>query len=257
MVSSGSDTAVTLSDGRTARLLTWVEGTPFSESGRPPESSRSIGVAVGRIVKALEPVAAASTDRQDWDPATAHHTIRERAAAVTNEHRRAMVLEIAGVVAGLDLTSLPRQVIHGDLNDDNILLAEGDVSGVIDAGDAMHTIRIAELAIAAAYVILDQNDPLSVAHDLIAGFSSVVDVAPEEAEVIWPLIKGRLATSVVMSSSGPRDNPHRVKSENLVWDILERFPAGNSDFVAEQLSSAALHPSTRVRERPPDAPPAR
>ncbi len=256
-VAAGSNTAVTLLDGRTARLLTWVEGTSFSDSKRPPDNALAIGVAVGRIVDALEPVAAASTDRPDWAPATADHTIRERAAAVNDERRRTLVLEIAGVVAELDLTSLPRQIIHGDLNDDNVLLADGRVSGVIDAGDAMHTIRIAEPAIAAAYAILDQNDPPSVAHDLIAGFASIVAIAPEEAEVIWPLIKGRLATSVVMAASGPRDNPHRVKSENQVWDILERFPAGNSDLMAEQVLSAARHASARVRDQPPDAPPAR
>ncbi len=168
-----------------------------------------------------------------------------------------MVVEIAGVVAGIVSSSLPRQVIHGDLNDDNILLANNEVVGVIDAGDAMYSLRIAELAIAAAYMILDQDDPRLVAHDLVAGFSSIVDVTPKEAAVIWPLIKGRLALSVVMSASGPRDNPHRIKSENLVWDILERFPAGDADCMAEELSSAAGHPSTRARGRPPDSPSAR
>lgn len=232
-----------LGDGRTARLLTWVEGTAFADAGRPPEMARAIGVAAGQIVNALEPLEGGTPEEAgDWDLASASDTIRSRAPAIAEERKRAIVYDVADLFDTIDFASLPQQVIHNDLNDDNVLLADGAVVGVIDVGDTLRTARIAEAAIAAAYAIQHQEDPLSLASGLIAGFASVVDVTAEEAAAIWPLIMGRLATSVVKSASGPRDNPHRIKSEAGGWDVLERFHAGDRAVMRQELAAAAGYP---------------
>ena len=241
-----------LEDGRIARLLTWVEGTSFADAGRPASSARAIGVAVGRIVESLAELD--GPPGGEWDLVNAAQTLRSRAPSLDDPARRDIVLVVADLVSTVDFASLPRQVIHGDLNDDNVLLSDGEVAGIIDAEDAAHTIRIAEPAIAAAYVIQGQDDPLSVAVELVEGFASVVGVTFGEAAALWPLIKGRLAVSVAMSASGPRDNPHRVKSEDLAWDILERFHEGDTDLPRAKLSSAAGH---SVPWPPPEAPPDR
>ena len=59
----------------------------------------------------------------------------------------------------IDLGTLPRQVVHNDLNDENILVHDGAIYGMIDFGDATETIRVAELAIACTYAMFDQDDP--------------------------------------------------------------------------------------------------
>lgn len=233
-----------LNDGRTARLLTWVEGTAFADAGRPQEMARAIGVAAGHIVSALAPLdGGIPTEADDWNLASAADTIRNSASAINDERKRAIVFDVADHLDSIDFASLPQQVIHNDLNDDNVLLAAGEVVGVIDVGDAMRTARIAEPAIAAAYAIQHQDDPLSVAADLVEGFASVVDVTVAEAAALWPLIMGRLAISVVNSASGPRDNPHRLKSEAGGWDMLERFHAGDPAAMQSELSAAAGHQS--------------
>lgn len=215
--------ATVLDDGRIARLLSWVEGTAFANAGRPPAAARSIGIAAGRIVEALtalegEPPA----EPRDWDLASGANTIRNNASAIDDGRRRAIVLGIADLLDTVDFGFLPHQIVHNDLNDDNVLLDHNEVVGIIDVGDTLWTARIAEAAIAAAYAIQHQDDPLSVAGDLIDGFASEVDITAAEADAFWPLVMGRLATSVVKSASGPRDNPHRTKSEEGGWDILDR-----------------------------------
>jgi 4-aminobutyrate aminotransferase-like enzyme/Ser/Thr protein kinase RdoA (MazF antagonist) len=233
-----------LDDGSTARLLTWVEGTASADANRPPETARAIGVAAGQIVNALASLEGGAPDEaRDWDLASAADTIRNKASAIAGERKRVIVYGVADLLDTVDFASLPQQVIHNDLNDDNVLVANGEVVGVIDVGDTLRTARIAEAAIAAAYAIQDQEDPLSLASDLIEGFASVVEVTAEEAAVIWPLIMGRLATSVVKSASGPRDNPHRLKSEAGGWDLLERFQAGDDAVMRAELSAAAGHPA--------------
>ena len=120
--------ATELDFGRITRLLTWVDGTAFADAGRPPEAAGAIGIAAGEIVDALsgldrgEPL-----EPRDWDLANAPDVIRANAAAVPDEHRRAIVLAVADLLGGIDFERLPHQVIHNDLNDDNVLIAEGAV----------------------------------------------------------------------------------------------------------------------------------
>ena len=78
----------------------------------------------------------------------------------------------------IDLRALPRQVVHNDLNDENLLVRDGAIAGVIDFGDAIETVRAAELAIACTYAMLDQEDPVAVAGDVIAGYQSVAPASP-------------------------------------------------------------------------------
>ena len=44
------------------------------------------------------------------------------------------------------------------------------VAGLIDFGDALHTVLIAEVAVACAYSILDEADPIGAAANIAAGF---------------------------------------------------------------------------------------
>ncbi len=242
---SGLVGSTNLEDGRSARLLTWVDGMAFADAGRPPSLARAIGVAAGEVANALAPLeGGAPAGISTWDLASGVETIRSMAPAIDDERRRTIVLDAADLLDTLDFAALPHQVIHNDLSDDNVLVAGGAVAGVIDVADAVWSARIAEAAVAATYVMHHQEDPLSVACDLVGGFASVVDVTTDEAAAIWPLIMARMAISVVHSASGPRDNIHRTKSEAGGWDILERFHAGDSTMMRTELSTAAGHPVT-------------
>ena len=52
--------------------------------------------------------------------------------------------------AGARPPTLPRSVVHLDLNDNNVVCAEGRVSGVIDFGDMCRTETVNNLAVALA-----------------------------------------------------------------------------------------------------------
>ncbi len=236
-----------LEDGRLARLLTWVEGIGFADAGRPPSLARAIGVAAGEVTSALAPLEeGVGPEVKDWDPSFFVDTIRIKAPAIDDGRRREIVLDAADLLETLDLSSLPHQVIHNDLNDDNVLVADGAVVGVIDVGDALGTARIAEAAIASAYAMHHQDDPVKVASDLINGFASAVAVTADEAAAIWPLTLGRLAISVVNSVASPPGNPHRIRSVAGGWGILERFHPADPAVMRAELSAAAGHPVARA-----------
>lgn len=74
----------------------------------------------------------------------------------------------AEIVPQLD--ELTRQVLHQDLNDFNLLVEDGQISGIIDFGDARTAPRVAEPAIAAAYTMLGTDRPLAALRQTVAAY---------------------------------------------------------------------------------------
>lgn len=125
---------------------------------------------------------------------------------------------------------LPKQIIHNDCNDYNLIVSRENgawfPSGIIDFGDMVHTARISEPAIAAAYAVLKQDDPLTIAASLLAGYHSVNQLQPKEVEVFFQLLCTRLAVSVCMSAHRKKqepDNAYLLVTEAPAWRALEKL----------------------------------
>jgi 4-aminobutyrate aminotransferase-like enzyme len=86
--------------------------------------------------------------------------------------------------------------------------------------------------------MLDQDDPVAVASEVVSGYRSVAPLEDAEADVLLDLILARLATSVAVSASRGGANPHHTISEDLAWDLLERLAAGDVDAIAAELAAA-------------------
>ena len=127
------------------------------------------------------------------------------------------------------LQKCPRCTIHGDANEMNIFVSGSPanrVSGLIDFGDMSHSVRIAEAAIAAAYIMMDADDPLANAAAVLAGYHSINPLQAAEIELFFPLIMMRLAVSVTVSVDrkiAEPDDPYLVQNEAPAWRLLERF----------------------------------
>ncbi|MGR3761229.1 aminotransferase class III-fold pyridoxal phosphate-dependent enzyme [Roseobacteraceae bacterium NS-SX3] len=127
------------------------------------------------------------------------------------------------------LGRLPAQAIHNDANDYN-LLAMGllndprVVSGLIDFGDMCRAPKVCDLAIAGAYIVLDHPDPEMALAALVQGYHAACPITPAEADLIWPLLRMRLAVSVVnstlMAAENP-DDPYVTISQAPAWRFLE------------------------------------
>src|SRR5581483_5888832 len=95
---------------------------------------------------------------------------------------------------------LRAQVVHGDLNLDNVLLDErGFVSGILDFGDIVHTAQVADFAIGLASLMRGRpaDDVFRVARIAIDGYSPL---EPVELDVLGDLVLARLAQIVVISA---------------------------------------------------------
>jgi Ser/Thr protein kinase RdoA (MazF antagonist) len=121
-------------------------------------------------------------------------------------------------------------VIHNDANDHNVLVADDRtrISGLLDLGDAIRSITVNELAVAATYAALGAADPVAVIAAVRAGFEGELPLAAVEASVLLDLVALRLCTSVSLSAHQSRlapDDPYLTISEAPGWELLERLAA--------------------------------
>lgn len=152
-------------------------------------------------------------------------------SAISDPARRQIIDDIHRDFVAIkpDLDRLPVQAIHNDANDYNILVsgalgAPRKVSGLIDLGDMCAAPRICDLAIAAAYIVLDRDDPEAALAALVAGYHEVYPLTPAELDLIWPLLRARLAVSVVNSTLmalDTPDDPYVTISQAPAWRFLE------------------------------------
>ncbi|MBY6056385.1 aminotransferase class III-fold pyridoxal phosphate-dependent enzyme [Leisingera daeponensis] len=157
--------------------------------------------------------------------------IRDQLSCISDPARRATLEGISEDFAKLEsvLAELPKQAIHNDANDYNIMVAGelGEtrrVSGLIDLGDMCAAPRVCDLAIAAAYIVLDHPEPETALAALVAGYHEAYPLTPAEVDIIWPLLRARLAVSVVNSTMMAADNPddpYVTISQAPAWRFLE------------------------------------
>ena len=126
----------------------------------------------------------------------------------------------------IKLKSLPWQFIHGDMNPENILVRGDRVTGLVDFGDSCFNPVICDLAICLAYIMMDRADPLETAVTVTRAYHEIRPLAEAELSVIYPLICGRLATTIAVSTSRRRidpDNPNWFGEEEPTWGLLEKL----------------------------------
>lgn len=215
------------------RIVTYLPGRPLAKLDRPTaELRREIGCTLGRLDRVLA----------SFDHPGAHRHLNWNLANILDLRGLVEALEPdlqPLVAAGLDafesqvlprLADLPRSIIHNDANDHNLLVEEqGDhptLSGLIDFGDMVHTITVAEPAIACAYAMIDTDEPLAAAAELIAGYESVRPLEDLERAVLPDLIMARLCNSLILSAQGRAmapDDEYLQISERPVAELLKRL----------------------------------
>ncbi|MEJ2129666.1 MAG: phosphotransferase [Woeseiaceae bacterium] len=122
---------------------------------------------------------------------------------------------------------LRTQVIHNDFNPGNVLITEAQppaVAGVIDFGDMLRAPLVIDLAIAASY-FREIDDELAGTRSLVAGFDSIIPLQHVERDILFELIRMRLATTITIlhwrASARSSDDPYLKKA--LQERSAERF----------------------------------
>lgn len=212
------------------RLFSYVPGTLMSSiKQHSPVLLQSLGEQAAHLTRALQQFKHPAANRKlKWDLKQAAW-IREHIHIITNEHDLQSInyfLNRFDPKILLKLSELPHSIIHGDVNDYNILVSHDRVTGFIDFGDLVETATICELAIALTYAMLDKPEPLQTAIHVIEGYHAILPLSQEEVEVLFDLIGMRLCTSVVNSALRKKEQPddaYLVISEKPAWNLLRKL----------------------------------
>lgn len=113
---------------------------------------------------------------------------------------------------------LPKQCIHGDLNDANILVKKNpgteqfEVFAIIDFGDVNYSCRVFEIAIAVAYMMLvAEDDIIKAAATTVAGFHDKCPLTEAESDVIFYCIQARLCQSGCFGTESSKIYPDNAE----------------------------------------------
>jgi Ser/Thr protein kinase RdoA (MazF antagonist) len=202
---NGDDIAVF--DAFHVRMVSGLAGRPL---GRAPRHSddllTDLGRAVGQIDRRLATFDHPALHRDFyWDLATAPAQIARHLPQVTDAAMRRAIESVVAVHQQHVVPHLPalrRSVIHGDVNDLNVLVdtAAGRVTGVVDFGDMVFSHTVNDAAVAMAYAALDKADPLGAAALVAAGYHAANPLSEDEIASLFGLMTMRLALSVCVAA---------------------------------------------------------
>lgn len=231
-LTTAGDRISAISDGNGAsflcRLFDHLPGRPLATVR--PHSERllqSVGSSMGRLDRSLEGFAHSEQKRLlKWNAANAREVVEGALELVSTDERRELLrhfLQLIENEVAPGLSSLPRGVIHNDANDYNLLVSEGEISGILDFGDMIESVLVCELANACAYVMFGKTDPLRAARAVTSGYHRARPLREDELRLLFPLIATRLAMSVAISARQFRDEPEKEYlrvSETSAWKLL-------------------------------------
>jgi Ser/Thr protein kinase RdoA (MazF antagonist) len=223
------------------RLQNWIEGDVLAHcASRGPALFESIGANMAKIDAALSDFSHPAMRRVlQWDLRRAGMA-REHAGRLPHE-RRAQVEKLFSLWERIEWAELRHSVIHGDGNDYNIIVADGRMVGLLDFGDMVYTATVCDLAVALAYVMLGEREPLAVAAQVIRSYQRCHPLTGAEQRALYPLILCRLAMSVCYAAHNrarsPND-PYQVVTEAAAWTLLDRLAEVTADDAFQVIRAA-------------------
>lgn len=228
------------------RVMRFIEGELLGACRRPASMGllQSIGAVMARVDRALA----------DFTHPAMHRTLQWdlKQAALAREHlpllpptRRARVARLFAEWSAIDWDRLPHGVIHGDANDNNLLVERDRMVGLLDFGDMLYSATVCDLAIAIAYSVLHQPDPLVAMGQVIRGYHRHRPLVPAEQRALHVLVGARLAASVCLAALNRArhpDDPYQVISEAPAWQLLDALEHRSGQEI-EACVRAACSPS--------------
>ena len=225
---------------RRVRLFTHLHGEQMGARPRQAAAFHALGGTLARLHAALADFAHPAESRTlQWDLQRTLE-LRPRLPAVEDVRLRDLCREALDAFeerALPKLRSLPRQVIHNDLNPSNILFdpeAPDRLLGLLDFGDALRAPRVQDLAVAASYVLPAGADAAVNLQTLIRGYAAAAALSVTERQLLPDLVLARFAMTTIITAWRATLHPG-----NATY-ILRNAPAAHAGLRAFDSISTAM-----------------
>ncbi|KAL7644297.1 UNVERIFIED_CONTAM: hypothetical protein RMT77_005124 [Armadillidium vulgare] len=206
------------------RLFEYLPGKLMKDVVYTDELCYEVGQIVGRLYNALKNYEnQVIKERKSLWQLESLLTLHDYLYVITDETKVSLLKEILcaweEIVAPV-ISSLEKGIIHGDLNEQNILVATTPqkenpfrhIFGILDFGDANYSPFIFELCIAITYIMIEVNvmDPIEASGFVIAGYASERDVSDTEFGLLKECIAARFAQSLTLGAYSYLKDPSNV-----------------------------------------------
>ena len=252
-----------------AVAVTYVEGIPYAEHRpRSMRVLRGLGGLLAELDLALDGFDHPELDREfAWRMEGAPSIIRSGLGDVEGgaDGRDLVSATLDRALRRLDpvLNALPACVIHNDANDYNVMvhpsLEGARLSGLIDFGDVARGWRATEVAVAAAYGMMELADPFEAACEIAGGYASVTPLSEAECRAIIPLVALRLCLSVCIQAREMRrqpDNAYLAVSQKPARALLRTLARSDwrvAEFRIREACGLAPNPAAAAIASMPDS----
>ena len=214
-----------------ARLQKFLPGQAWAESKSTASLLHSIGVCIAQTHEALAEFDDANGDADHNNVWNLHEALQHRNSIsyVEDSDMRASLERCFYIFSQLAkplLDACPQGMLHGDVNDENVLVDMDQVVGLLDVGDAGGGALIEDVAICLAYALQQSGVDLEQARALIEGYESVRMLTDIEYQVVFPLILARLATSACIGAARKKSQPDHVtwfSHESATFEAIHRL----------------------------------
>ncbi len=189
-----------------AAILSWLDGRFLRDVPDSDAVKASLGRSLARLDLALADFRHPAEKRELlWDICRVEQ-LREMAGGVEDPELQDLVLRS---LDGFAMRTQPRlgglrhQVIHNDCNPDNVLVDPADettVCGIIDFGDLLYAPLICDLAVAGAYQLSGESDPIGDVLPMVTAYHAVNPLEPAELELLPGLLRARLLCTLLITT---------------------------------------------------------
>ena len=244
-----SKSLVAVSKSSYARLLSFHDGVAWGNAAtHSGEEIEQLGRLIATVDKKLASLKITQTEKNSlnapfmWNMLQAGKILNWSVKIEDQELRKLVEKTLTNFQKNIVplLKKLPKQVIHNDGNDYNIIVGSESLS-LIDFGDMIYAPKIVGAAVAAAYVGIKSEDPVKEIATFVRGYHSINPLSLDELSIFLELVKVRLASSVANAALQRGNNPgneYLSISQNDVPRTLRLIDAFDKNFAIFRLRNA-------------------
>ena len=202
------------------RMVTYIEGQPYGTVAHYTDDLYAqIGTYLGKLNKSLDNFDHSALYRDfHWDIQKGPEIISRYSHLVNDPDLKLFLNQVSKLYMETIVPILPdlrKNIIHNDLNNFNVIVEDCQttfprthrVAGVIDFGDMIHSYRIADLAVAIAYAVLEKPDPLKIASLIAGNYYNENPLDDNEITVLFGMICMRLCMSICLAAYQSQNRP--------------------------------------------------
>lgn len=244
-----------------ARLVSFIEGDLLSSTDQSDELLCDFGKAVALLNKSL----ATKRDeviearRLPWDM---QYSLKNWSIVeCISKHSEQKIVNYFFDLFEHQIQAIQHirhSIIHSDLNDNNIIVKNEKVVGIIDFGEITYAPLIYEVAIALTYIMIaNKENPFSKAAKFLKSYHKINPLKENEIKLLYYLIPTRLCISVchsALAKTKGKETDYILISEKPAWDLLKKWinfsPLWVTNYFLETLDfSTQKLTSENIREK--------